>query len=124
VTDTVNIGHEDPVLRIQGSPSVRVTATIREAEDTRSFEALGVEVRGGRATLRPATVRVVLRGPLSALKRVSLGALRPYVDLAALSGARLATVALALDAVPAGVRVDRIEPDRVTVTLGGSVGRK
>jgi YbbR domain-containing protein len=124
VTDTVNIGLEDPVLRIQGSPSVRVTATIREAEDTRSFEHLGVEVRGGRATLRPATVRVVLRGPLSALKGLSPGALRPYVDLATLSGARLATVALELNAAPSGLRVERIEPDRVAVKLAGSVGRK
>ena len=47
---------------IQGSPGVRVTATIREVEDTRSFGPVAVEVRGGRATLRPALVRVVL-GP-------------------------------------------------------------
>lgn len=124
VVDTVNLGLEDPVLRIQGNPSVRVTATIREAEDTRSFEALGVEVRGGRATLRPATVRVVLRGPLSALKGLVPGALRPYVDLATMSGVRLATVALELNAAPPGVRVERIEPDRVAVRPGGGPSKE
>jgi hypothetical protein len=119
VSDTVNIGLEDPVLRIQGSPSVRVTATVREVEQTRTFESLAVDVRGGRATLRPAAVRVVLRGPLSALKGLSPLVLRPYVDLANLSGAGQGTVALQLDQAPAGVRVERIEPDRVAVRPGG-----
>ena len=115
VSDTVNIGLEDPVLRIQGSPGVRVTATIREVEDTRGFGPVAVEVRGGRATLSPALVHVVLRGPLSVLKDLSPSALRPYVDLATLAGARQAAVALQLDQAPAGVTLERIEPERVAV---------
>jgi YbbR domain-containing protein len=118
LTELVTIGLEDPVLRIQGSPTVRVTATISEVDETRSFGPLRLEARGGAAVLRPAAVRVVLRGPLSALERVASGALQPYVDLATLSDG-MATVALQLDGAPAGVRVERIEPDRVAVRRGG-----
>jgi len=123
VSDTVTIGLEDPVLRIQSSPGVRVTATIREVEDTRSFGPVAVEVRGGRATLKPALVRVLLRGPLSALRDLSPLRLRPYVDLATLAGSRQAAVALQLDQAPAGVTLERIEPERVAVAPAAA-GRK
>ena len=115
VSDTVNIGLEDPVLRIQGSPGVRVTATIRAIEGTRSFGPVAVEVRGGRATLTPARVRVVLRGPLAALEELTALALHPYVDLAELEGSRRAAVAVQIDQAPAGLKLERIEPERVAV---------
>lgn len=124
VTDSVTIGLEDPVLRIQGSPTVKVSATIREVEGTRSFEALRVAARGGLATLRPAAVRVVLRGPPSALRDVAAHAVRPYVDLAHLAGPGLAAVAVDLEGVAPGVRLERTEPERVAVRLGGAARKE
>jgi len=115
VTDAVNLGLEDPVLRTLDSPSVMVTARIREVETTRTLAGLPVEVRGGRATLRPGAVDVVLRGPASALARLAPDNVRPYVDLAPLAGARAAAVTVELSGVPAGVAVERSEPDRVAI---------
>lgn len=117
VSDAVNIGLEDPVLRIQSSPGVRVTAVIRELEQTRGIDALPVEVRGGQATLQPGSVRVVLRGPGRALAALPAGSVRPYVDLARLAGARASQVAVAVDlpAGHAGISVERVEPAQVAV---------
>lgn len=124
VTDTVNLGLEDPVLRTLDSSSVKVTARIREREATRTIEALPVEVRGGRATLRPTAVHVVLRGPASVLEGLAPESVRPYVDLAQLAGAPTALVAVELAGAPAGVSVQRTEPDRVAIRTAASAGRE
>lgn len=115
VIEAVNLGLEDPVLRIQGNASVRVTARIRELEQVRGLDALPLEVRGGQATLRPASVRVVLRGPASALASLPAQSVRPYVDLTRLAGARLAEVAVDLGGEHAGISVERVEPAQVAV---------
>lgn len=123
VSDTVNIGLEDPVLRIQGSPSVRVTAQIRELEETRAFDALPVEPRGAPASLRPAAVRVVLRGPAAALAQLSARSVHPYVELAGLGDAAAAAVSVELGAGARGISVLHVEPAQVAVRLGAS-GRR
>jgi hypothetical protein len=69
VVERVAIGIEDPLLRIQGTPRVEVTARIRELHDTRAFDGLPIAVRGAEGTLRPAKARVVLAGPASTLSR-------------------------------------------------------
>ena len=46
VVERVNIGIEDPLLRIQGTPRVEVTARVREVHDTRVFDGLPIAVRG------------------------------------------------------------------------------
>jgi len=120
VTDAVNLGLEDPVLRTLDSPSVMVTARIQEVETTRTLAGLPVEVRGGRATLRPGAVDVVLRGPASALARLAPESVRPYVDLAPLAGAHTAAVTVELSGVPAGVAVERSEPDHVAIRPAGA----
>src|SRR4029077_7125485 len=53
VTDTVNIGLEDPVLRLSGGSRVKVTARIREEHGRKTLPGLAVEVRGGTAQVRP-----------------------------------------------------------------------
>jgi hypothetical protein len=123
VIDAVNLGLEDPVLRTLDSPSVLVTARIREREETRFFDGLRVEVRGGRASVRPPAVRVVLRGPASAIEALAPASVHPYVDLAKLAGARSAPVAVELAGSPPGVLVQRTEPEQVTLRPAASAGR-
>lgn len=122
VTDTVNIGLEDAVLRIQGSPRVRVTARVQEQREKRAFDGLRVEVRGGAATVRPETVRIVVAGPASVLRRLSSGDVRPYVNLGGLLGARAVPVAVELAPGLLGAAVERTEPAEVTVRAGRRKG--
>ena len=81
LTERVNVGLADPVLRIQGSPRVRVTVLVREVHEERTFESVPITVRGGSARLRPSRVAVVLSGPKAALERVTRDQVRPYVFL-------------------------------------------
>jgi YbbR domain-containing protein len=119
VVDQLNIGLDDAVLRIQGSPRVKVTARVQEAEARRSFEGLAVEGRGGAASLRPARVRVVLSGPPKLLGDVQPEQVRPFVDL---RGASAGAAEVAVELVPAvpGVTVRAVEPPRVTVGVSRS----
>src|SRR5262249_59383636 len=86
-------GLEDPLLRIQGSPRVRVTARIREVEHTRTFDGLPLDVRGGAFTARPPRVTVVLTGPASALAQVDGAAIHPYVEAGAPQASSTAQIA-------------------------------
>lgn len=116
VSELLNIGLEDPSLRIQGSPRVRVTARIRELHDTRSFGELPVAARGGAASLKPAAVRVVVTGPASQLKRMAPGDLKAFVDVSGRgSGSRLAVT---VEIAPgfAGVSVRETRPSEVVFT--------
>jgi hypothetical protein len=82
IVDEVNIGLEDPLLRIEGASRVRVTARIRETEVTRVLERLPIGVRGGEGSVRPAQARVVIAGPASALSTVTADEVRVYVNAA------------------------------------------
>jgi YbbR domain-containing protein len=115
VAEHVNIGVEDTLLRIQGSPRARVTARIREVHDRRVFDGLGVAVRGGSATLSPATVRVVLTGPASVLAGVSPSDVRPYVELAGADGTRPVPVTVELAPGRTAVTVSQLVPKEVSV---------
>jgi YbbR domain-containing protein len=115
VVDQLNIGLEDPVLRIQGNPRVKVTARIQEQQATRVFEGLAVEVRGAQATARPPRVRVVLSGPASILGEVQPSEVRPHVDVEGSPGGGGAPVRVELVPPRPGVTVREVEPDRVIV---------
>jgi YbbR domain-containing protein len=114
VVETVNLGLDDPVLRIQGSPRVRVTARIREVQDTRALEGVEVEVRGGAFPVQPARVRVVLTGPASALARVKPVQVRAYVEAARVKNG---SAPVAVEMVPgqAGVTLKEAVPSQVSV---------
>ena len=51
VTEAVGVGLEDPLLRLEGGSRVRVTARVREAQETRTFDGLPVEARGRAARI-------------------------------------------------------------------------
>jgi YbbR domain-containing protein len=117
VVDDVNLGLEDPLLRIQGTPRVRVTARVRELREKRSFEGLSVSVRGGAAAIAPRRVRVVLEGPADSLKRVRPEDVRPYVDVSVPATGAMMPLAVELLPGQAGVTVHHSEPAEVVVRV-------
>lgn len=124
VEASVNIGIEDPLLRIQGSPRVQVAAHIREVHRKKVFEGLTVGVRGGSATVRPQSVRVALTGPESALERLTADAVRPYVDVTKVSENGRAPVVVELGPGHAGVTVEGTDPAEVLVRIPGAAAKK
>lgn len=114
VVSQVNIGLGDPLLRIQGSPKAKVTARVREVQDSRTFGDLEVEVRGGSAVVHPARVAVVLSGAASILKRVQASAIHPHVELTGNARGPL-RVKVSLGPGASGVTVREIEPAEVAV---------
>jgi YbbR domain-containing protein len=114
VVDTVNLGLDDPVLRIQGSPRVRVTARIREVQETRAIDNVAVEVRGGTLAAVPPRVRVVLAGTAAALARVNPTDIEAYVDAARVKNG-VAPVAVELAPGQAGVTLKEAVPSQVSL---------
>ena len=112
VMDTVNIGLEDPVLRLSGGTRVKVTARIREEHVRKALSGLALEVRGGSAQARPATVRVEVSGPVSVLKDLDPVRVRPYVTITR-DGLERAVVAVELNSGLAGVSVVETSPPEV-----------
>ncbi|HEY6548302.1 MAG TPA: CdaR family protein [Vicinamibacteria bacterium] len=114
VVDTVNLGLEDPVLRLTGSARVKVTARIREEQSRRVLEGLVVAVRGGTAQVRPASVKVVLGGPVSVLEGLDRAKVLPYVTLSR-DGVPRAVVAVELLPGLTGVTVVETQPGEVSL---------
>ncbi|PYQ03618.1 MAG: hypothetical protein DMF83_20625 [Acidobacteria bacterium] len=115
VVDHVNIGLEDPLLRIQGNPRVRVTARVREIEHTRTFPDLPVEVRRGSFAARPSRVSVVLAGPASVLDQADGAAIRAYVDAGQVDETGTAHVAVELAPGLTGVEIRETQPAEVAL---------
>jgi YbbR domain-containing protein len=110
VVERVAVGIEDPLLRIQGTPRVEVTARVREVHDTRTFEDLPITLRGAVGTLRPGQATVVLAGPSSALAKVTADDVKAYVDATAARNGQPAPVAVELASGLAGVSVKEFSP--------------
>ena len=115
VAAVVNLGLEDPLLRIQGSPRVRVTVRIQELQETRSLD-LTVEPPAGTASVRPPAVRVVFAGPASLLKTLDPQTVRASVAAGGEGGA--APVQVDLPPSHAGLAVREVVPPNVVVRAG------
>jgi YbbR domain-containing protein len=115
VAAVVNLGLEDPLLRIQGSPRVRVTVRIQELQETRSLD-LKVEPPEGATSVRPATVRVVFAGPASLLKTLDPQTVRASAAAPGEGGA--GTVQVELPPGHAGLAVREVVPPSVVVRAG------
>ena len=115
VVDHVNIGLEDPLLRIQGNPRVRVTARVREVEHTRTFPGLPVDVRRGSFAARPPRVSVVLAGPASVLDQADSASIHPYADAGQVDETGTAHVAVELAPGLTGVEIREIQPAEVAL---------
>jgi hypothetical protein len=81
VEETVNVGLEDPLLRLEDSSEVKVLVRIREVHEERTFDTLPVSARGQPARFSPSSVRVVVSGPASVLDGLRAEDLRPYVNV-------------------------------------------
>jgi YbbR domain-containing protein len=116
VSDVVNVGLEDPLLRLEGGSRVRVSAVVREAQETRTFDGLRVEPRGRAARLSPSRVSVSVSGPVSQVRALAASDLQAYVAVpqqGALPG-RL-PVAVQIASGYAGVSVAGTQPPDVSV---------
>jgi YbbR domain-containing protein len=116
VTEAVSVGLEDPMLRLLGSPRVKVTAHLGEIKPERTFEAVAVAVRGG-GSVRPPTVRVILAGPQTVLDRLKPEDLTPYVTVDPNEEAAAPTAKVVLDLPKAfpGLSVVAVEPAELTL---------
>jgi YbbR domain-containing protein len=118
VTDLVNVGLEDPLLRLEGDSRVRVTATVSEEYETRTFDGLRVVARGRPARLDPARVTVSVSGPASQVREVDAGDLQPYVTLPSEGEVpKSLPVAVDLASGRAGVSVTETRPAEVSVRV-------
>jgi hypothetical protein len=115
-TEIVNVGLEDPLLRLEGGSGVRVTALVREAQETRTFEGLRIVARGRPARVEPSRVTVSVAGPASQVRALAPGDLQPYVALPA-QGAlpRRFPVAVEISSGHAGISVLETRPAEVSV---------
>jgi hypothetical protein len=122
VTEAVNIGLEDPLLRVQGASRVRVSARVEEVREKRSFEGLAVATRGGLGQVRPSVVRVVVTGRAADLRELSASDIHPYVEVGAGASPQRLPVAVELGSGHPGVTVLKTEPAQVTVRALGKKG--
>ncbi len=106
--DAVNIGLDDPTLRIQGSPRVEVTAVVRPIMGRRTL-IVRIEPRDGWQTLRPVSARVTLAGPAATLQQLRAEDLRAFLRAAAAHETR-AAVGVELSAPAPDVTVESVEP--------------
>ena len=115
-TERVNVGLEDPLLRLEGGSGVRVTALVREARETRTFQGLRIVAHGRPARLEPSRVAVSVAGPASQVRLLEARHVQPYVTLpgeGALPG-RL-PVAVEISSGHAGISVLKTKPAEVSV---------
>jgi hypothetical protein len=111
----VNIGLEDPMLRVQGSPRVRVSVDVRERHEERVVDGVVVEVRGGPAgRLVPDRVRVVLGGPSAMLRAMPSSEVKAWVDGQGTAAGKR-PVATSVGPGHPGISVLRVEPAEVAV---------
>jgi len=114
VEEAVNIGLEDPVLRLTGGSRAKVTARIREEHQRTVLEGLPLEVRGGTAQPRPASVRVEVSGPASLLQGLDATKVKPYVSVTH-DGLLRAPVAVELSSGLTGLTVLETVPAEVSL---------
>jgi YbbR domain-containing protein len=119
VTETVNIGFEDPALRLRAPRQAVVTVPILPAPIERTLQDRPVQVRGLGANLAgsvsPVGVDVVLRGSRDALAAVNPDIVTVFVDVAGLAAGRY-NLGVQVDA-PSGAGVAQIIPATVHVSI-------
>jgi len=122
-TVLVNVGLEDPLLRLEEGSRVEVTAHVREAQQTRTFEGLRVAAQGRPARLTPSRVAVTVAGPVSQVRVLEAAHLTAYVTLPR-EGAVPPRLPVAIDVASghAGISVLETRPAEVSVRLLRSGG--
>jgi hypothetical protein len=85
---------------------------LTERQESRAFDEVAVELRGGGGTLRPARVRVSISGQRSAVERLTRGSIRAVVDMKDQARPRRLRVMVEL---PPGLTLDGVEPEEIWV---------
>jgi hypothetical protein len=116
VDELVNVGLEDPLLRLEGGSRVRVTAVVRETQETRAFVGLLIVARGRPARLEPSRATVTVTGPASLVRALAPDAVQPYVAMPT-EGPVAPRLPLAVEFAPghSGISVLEAEPAEVSV---------
>jgi YbbR domain-containing protein len=117
-TEIVNVGLEDPLLRLEGGSGVRVTAVVREAQESRTFEGLRIAVRGRPARLAPSRATVSVAGPASLVRVLAPDDVQAYVAVPG-EGAVPVRLPVTVEVAPghAGVSVLEARPAEVSVRV-------
>ena len=120
VSESVGVGLEDPLLRLEGGSRVRVTASVRERQETRTFEGLRIEARGRAASTRPGRVSVAVTGPASQVRALTASDVRAFVTVPSQGAApaRL-KVAVEIGSGHPGVSVVETRPSEVAIRPSG-----
>jgi YbbR domain-containing protein len=117
VVDRVTVGVTDELVRLVTPQTATVTVEILASEVEKRLSAVQVIPRnlpaGRSARITPATVDIVVRGPVSVLE--GLTSLGVFVDLAGLAPGRF-QLPVHIDPA-ANVEVERAEPSTVEVRL-------
>jgi YbbR domain-containing protein len=123
VTESVAIGLEDPLLRLEGGSRVRVTARVQETAETRRFDRLRVEARGRAARTSPASVSVAVAGPASQVRALDGSELRAFVTVPS-EGRAPARLPVTVEIAPGhpGVSVVETKPTEVALRPAGPGG--
>jgi hypothetical protein len=114
----VNVGLEDPLLRLEEGSRVRVTVHVREVQEKRTFEGLRVNPQGRPARLTPSRVAATVAGPASQVRTLEAADLTAYVTLPR-EGAVPPRLPVAIDVASghAGVAVIETRPAQVSVRV-------
>jgi len=124
VSEAVGVGLEDPLLRLEGGSRVRVTARVRETQETRAFDGLQVEARGRAARTAPGRVRVVVSGPASQVRALLASDVRAFVTVPS-EGTAPARLPVAVEIGPEHPAVSVVEtrPAEVAIRPSGPGGK-
>ena len=116
VTESVNIGVSDPLVRLQSPRSARVTVEVTAAAVEWALAAIPVRVRnGGRpATIEPTHVTVYVRGPREA-RAHGADAFDAVIDVGGLGAGQFQLSVRVVS--PPRVGVVRVEPADVRVRI-------
>ena len=119
ITETVNIGFEDPALRLKTPRQAVVTVPILPGPLERTLVDHPVRLRnlgpGLIATAMPSGISIILRGSKEGLSRIKADNILAYVDLSGL-GVGDYSLGVQVDA-PHDAGVARIIPATVQVTI-------
>jgi hypothetical protein len=109
-------------MEVEGSHTldevlIAVTIDIAEEVSERTFSHTEVAALGNVRELRPARVRVIVRGAPTLVAAMEPTSVVPYVEasqLDPLAGAQ--SLAVRIRGLPSGVELVRVEPEEVLVT--------
>ena len=114
INETVNVGVDDPAVRLVSPVGARVTVNVMPAPVEWAVQRIPVRPQKGEAEISPASVTIFVRGPREA-RNWNAGEYRAAVDI---EGLRPGTFLLPVQVTPpARVGVINVEPPTVRVRI-------